>query len=170
MSNAFDDLERSLEEYRTEMAQKKRDNVVFRIRCFIDEHNYFTSYRWKDNPIHPRNIKHGLKALWFFRKVIWNYRPWDFVYALKIWEKTLEAQQIDFAQSFIGNSDKYIEDIYLARCLLKRLLQEDYETRAKGEFNPRMTSKFYYVSEKLRDNDLELFCKILQKHSRKWWT
>ena len=170
MSDLFKSLEEQMEEYRSQEEQKKKDSIVYRVKCFISDHNYFTSYRWKENPIRPRNLKLSLQSVWFFRKVIWDYRPWDFGYTMKVWEKTLEAQQKDFEKGHIGNHEKYEFDIKMARCLLNRMIKEDYYDLAKGEFCLGRTRDWALQSDKLRQQDLELFCDLLKRHSKKWWT
>lgn len=36
-----------------------------------------------------RNLKYGLKNLRIFFKVIWNFRPWDYVYTLELFQAGL---------------------------------------------------------------------------------
>lgn len=148
----------------------KKQSFRYRMKCFIRDHNYFDSWQWRAHPLHPRNVYKALKNAWFFRKVILNYRPWDFIYSLRIWEKTLEAQQLDFAQSCIVNRDKYIQDLYMARCLLKRIIEEKYDDKVIGEFSNHRVVLDLDAATKLEQQDLALFCELVKKHSAKWWT
>jgi succinate dehydrogenase flavin-adding protein (antitoxin of CptAB toxin-antitoxin module) len=136
-------------------------------KCMHEIHMKRCHLRWKwyDYPLRPRNIRLGLKNLWFFRKELWSYRPWDYSHTLKVWEKTLEAHEKDMLASEFVNKYKTAHQTKIARLLLERVRERDVILDSFMQDPKELQSL-----EDKDKQDLELFNQILQKHLKRWWT
>ena len=48
------------------------------------------------------NVKNGIRNLWKWRKVVWNDRPWDYVYIFKALRFKLDETQKCIDGTFVG--------------------------------------------------------------------
>jgi len=71
-----------------------------------------TRIGWKIEAIGalPRNIKHGIKNLWYWFPIIWSDRNWDSHYTLEILKHKLTAQS-----DYIEHADRHTRAQYDAR-------------------------------------------------------
>jgi len=92
----------------------------------------------------------GIKNLWKFKTVIWNYRWWDFGYFLDIIEIILE----DWTKHY-GKDSHFIGDefVRLRACVLLKQLKEYKNT----------------IDTEKESERLKKFCKTLSKNLERFW-
>ena len=71
------------------------------------------------------NIKNGLRNFWKWRKVVWNDRPWDYVYIFKALRFKLNETQRCIDGTFVG-SDEEAAKIRSLIDAIDRILEDDY--------------------------------------------
>lgn len=71
------------------------------------------------------NVKNGLRNLWKWRSVVWNDRPWDYVYIFKALRFKLDETQKCIDGSFVGSEEeaKKIRSLIEA---IDRIVEDDY--------------------------------------------
>ena len=55
-----------------------------------------------------KDIRTGIYNFWFFRKVIWDFRWWDYTFNLELFSKSLEYSAIETAKK--GNHEGSLEN------------------------------------------------------------
>lgn len=57
-----------------------------------------------------RNIKNGIKSFWYWRKIIWNNRWWDYGYLLYLIEHQLRLMADNWDKShYVGSEEEKAE-------------------------------------------------------------
>jgi hypothetical protein len=137
-------------------------------------------YSWSQNTLNEilyyfrkakssvRSIGVGLVNLWLFRKVIWNFRGWDYAYTLQIWIKTLELQEKDIRScTFMESNEKDASNIRTARLLLQRVMDRNEHHKDEDLYDFLKPTKIPLNKDRA---DLDLFGQIIAKHVLRWWT
>lgn len=71
------------------------------------------------------NVKNGLRNFWKWRKVVWNDRPWDYVYIFKALRFKLDETQRCIDGTFVG-ADEEAAKIRSLIDAIDRILEDDY--------------------------------------------
>lgn len=71
------------------------------------------------------NVKNGLRNLWKWRSVVWNDRPWDYVYIFKALRFKLDETQRCIDGTFVG-ADEEAAKIRSLIDAIDRILEDDY--------------------------------------------
>lgn len=71
------------------------------------------------------NIKNGLRNFWKWRSVVWNDRPWDYVYIFKALRFKLDETQRCIDGTFVG-ADEEAAKIRSLIDAIDRILEDDY--------------------------------------------
>ena len=71
------------------------------------------------------NVKNGLRNLWKWRSVVWNDRPWDYVYIFKALRFKLDETQRCIDGTFVG-ADEEAAKIRSLMEAIDRILEDDY--------------------------------------------
>lgn len=109
------------------------------------------------------NLKNGLRNLWKWRSVVWNDRPWDYVYILHALRFKLDETQRCIDGSFVG-SDEEAAKIRSIMEALDRIIEDDYvseESKAMDEKYGELSMSFKddhtveIKRENLKDEDKE---------------
>ena len=69
-----------------------------------------------------RDFLYGLKNLVFYFKTIWQDRPWDYLFILKLLDKKLEQIELHRKDKYFGVFGKHI-DFEGEEKILKRLIE-----------------------------------------------
>ena len=80
------------------------------------------------------NIKYGIKNLIRFRKVIWNFRPWDQSYLLNIMEETFTQMAEGHDKGHLVKAPRSARELRVAANLCKRLSADDYLGRNHSDY------------------------------------
>lgn len=127
--------------------------------------------------------------------VIWNDREFDHTYLLELISFKLGRMEKFYRSKYAMcvDSEKNAEEIHVCKALCDRLIADDYhdmlgrkvklhwgaigksgygtahfETLDKG-CQLGICKDWIHYEDRMYAQDLELFCKILQKHLRGWW-
>ena len=71
------------------------------------------------------NVKNGLRNLWKWRSVVWNDRPWDYVYIFKALRFKLDETQRCIDGTFVGADEEAAKIRSLIEAI-DRILEDDY--------------------------------------------
>lgn len=107
---------------------------------------------WKTWDFLRYDIPKGVKNIIFFWKVIWNFRPWDHTYNLRILSKSLEPLR----DSIIKGREvdvprlKKVAKIERAIEILNNITEDKYTDIAEAQLGYEVNSEFIF-----RDNEPE---------------
>ena len=107
---------------------------------------------WKTWDFLRYDITKGVKNIIFFWKVIWNFRPWDHTYNLRILSKSLEPLR----DSIIKGREvdvprlKKVAKIERAIEILNNITEDKYTDIAEAQLGYEVNSEFIF-----RDNEPE---------------
>lgn len=126
------------------------------------------------------------RNLWLFRKVLWNYRPWDFSGMMQF--MIVSAKDMAEAQEKHGNHVGHLKtakELRIFAELLDRVMKDEYTkdklNYIKGKGLGRFESKpntlpsykcprsFYKLTGQQRKHELELASKIMSRKLLSWW-
>lgn len=127
------------------------------------------------------DIRYGLANFWRMRKVVWHLRFWDWTYMFDILHAHLswQAKMVEKHRYSLGK-DRDAMRIRIAALLCKRLTEDDYflasiyqmpwlnpdKDHPKWiDLPPRPSNHPCYMAEQ----DLKMFCSIINKYVRYWW-
>lgn len=146
------------------------------------------------------DIKNGICNIFKWLPVIWKARDWDHAYIWNLlYHKLIFMESHHQKYNPFVSKHKTLHQIQIAKCLAGRLWKQDYLTNAlipvheiygetKLEFSkpdenglvslvdndPKkekdMRRRAYKLSEYMKQQDMNLLFKILNKHMRGWWT
>ena len=71
------------------------------------------------------NVKNGLRNIWKWRSVVWNDRPWDYVYIFKALRFKLDETQRCIDGTFVGADEEAAKIRSLIEAI-DRILEDDY--------------------------------------------
>ena len=80
------------------------------------------------------NVKNGLRNLWKWRSVVWNDRPWDYVYIFKALRFKLDETQRCIDGTFVGADEEAAKIRSLIEAI-DRILEDDYVSEEYKEMD-----------------------------------
>ena len=80
------------------------------------------------------NVKNGLRNLWKWRSVVWNDRPWDYVYIFKALRFKLDETQRCIDGTFVGAEEEAAKIRSLIEAI-DRILEDDYVSEEYKELD-----------------------------------
>ena len=104
---------------------------------------------WKTWDFLRYDIPKGVKNIIFFWKVIWNFRPWDHTYNLRILSKSLEPLR----DSIIKGREvdvprlKKVAKIERAIEILNNITEDKYTDIAESQLGYEVNSEFLFLPE-----------------------
>jgi hypothetical protein len=142
------------------------------------------------------DVPHGIANFIKWAPVIYEDRWWDHAYLFRLLQKKLQLMEKGFVKYGIAlDSEKVAKQIRTCHLLLKRLTDDEYGEMAfkryeeiygdrsdllfKGdpllhdesarEKRDKHFRRCIEHEDMLRRQDLEYLCKMIRKHSLKWW-
>jgi hypothetical protein len=82
------------------------------------------------------NVKNGLRNLWKWRSVVWNDRPWDYVYIFKALRFKLDETQRCIDGTFVGADEEAAKIRSLIEAI-DRILEDDYVKKEYEEMDKK---------------------------------
>lgn len=143
-----------------------------------------------------KSILTGLYNFWFFRKVIWNFRWWDYSFNLELFSKSLEYTSNE--TELKGNHtsvEEFSRDMRRVIYLLNKVRSDEFIKEAEDEigyelkgfdFRPLENGKGYELvdaggtdkmkskkvnnlARKLEEENWQEIWKIIDGKMRNWW-
>lgn len=142
------------------------------------------------------NIKTGIYNFWFFRKVIWNFRWWDYSFNLDILERSIEST-VEGTETKGNHKDpsEKIKDMRRVIYLLKKVRSDEFIKEAEDEVGyelkgfdiKEVPGKEYFelvdvvgtdkikskkvidLARKLEEENWSEIWKIIGGKMRNWW-
>jgi len=114
----------------------------------------------------------GLYNFWYFRKEIWNFRPWDYSFQLRLWRKSLIPLRDSILNGYEVRDPRMskVQAIQEAIDLLDNIIEDDYISVAEGVLGIRFLDttdakearKVIDLSNELADKDWKRLWRILE--------
>lgn len=82
------------------------------------------------------NVKNGIRNLWKWRSVVWNDRPWDYVYIFKALRFKLDETQRCIDGTFVGAEEEASKIRSLIEAI-DRIIEDDYVKKEYEEMDKR---------------------------------
>ena len=108
------------------------------------------------------NVKNGLRNLWKWRSVVWNDRPWDYVYIFKALRFKLDETQRCIDGTFVGAEEEAAKIRSLIEAI-DRILEDDYVSEEYKELD-RKYGKLEMIFHE--DNTITTTRKNLKEEDR----
>ncbi len=143
-----------------------------------------------------RNIRTGIYNFWFFKKVVWNFRWWDYSYNLDLFQRSIQYTY-DVTETKGNHKDpsEKIKDMRRVIHLLKKVRSAEFIKEAEDEigyelkgFNfKEVPGKKYFelvdavgtdkvkskkvtdLARKLEEENWSEIWKIVDGKMRNWW-
>ena len=103
------------------------------------------------------NMKHGIKNIRTFGRVIWRFRPWDHSYMLDVMAKMFTEMVKAHEPGHLVKAPRTAKQLKMAALLCKRLSEQNYYEKEHNKYFDRVTLKFI----DLKDDDTGLGLKEL---------
>lgn len=143
-----------------------------------------------------RNFFTGISNLWYFRKVIWNFRWWDYQYNLEVFAKTWEctrdgilkkgihlckSEDIIQIQELLDELKRFNEQPFIEEAEQKigyKLIGFDFEDIPGTELSQLVdkpgkdkekTNQVLDLAHKLEEENWEKIWKLCKENMRGWW-
>lgn len=141
-----------------------------------------------------RTIIRSIKNLWHWFPIIWNDRQWDCCYLFELLAFKFKLMEDFYNSKYAVSADTkdIASKVRICRLLCERIYQEDYgsmldliyHSDSFDDFLKRLNSgqetitcetigwtgdRWMKYETYMRDQDVELLCKIIKKHSPSWW-
>lgn len=131
-----------------------------------------------------------IRSVWLFRKALWNYRSWDYTGLLYLMETaTKDMSECHKNHGHLVRSEQTAKELRVLSNLIKRVREDNYtedkvelvntgkkswmsgwEFVQKKNTLPNYNAKsFYKLTQKQRQNDLKLVCKMMERKLFSWW-
>jgi hypothetical protein len=129
--------------------------------------DYFNSYSWRMGMLYntysffSKDIPRYFYNLWFFRKEIFNFRPYDYRYSLKLFGKSIErmANYIEINGSEVKeNRLKKVEKMRRVVELINIINSDDYLGLAEDELGLEYVAKIKWVPLENGNYQMESKC------------
>jgi len=114
----------------------------------------------------------GLYNFWYFRKEIWNFRPWDYSFQLRLWRKSLIPLRNTILNGYEVRDPRMskVRAIQEAIDLIDDILEDDYISVAEGVLDIKFlettdateAKKVIDLSIELADKDWKRLWRIFE--------
>jgi len=114
----------------------------------------------------------GLYNFWYFRKEIWNFRPWDYSFQLRLWRKSLIPLRDSILNGYEVRDPRMskVQAIQEAIDLIDDILEDDYISVAEGVLDIKFlettdateAKKVIDLSIELADKDWKRLWRIFE--------
>jgi hypothetical protein len=104
--------------------------------------------------------------------IIWNDVDWDWYYLAKLIERKLEFMSEDARGWHHVGSEKSQRQMRVARALLARVMEDEYEFPLRPGWPPPYTGSSRDTCRliaKQQEADIQRAFLIMAKHMRSWW-
>lgn len=157
------------------------------------QEQYYIREEWLEMRV-VRQIIQGLKNLWFWIPVIWNDRGWDeyYLFRLLVFKFKLMENFYNSEHAISADRKHVASKVRICRLLCERLAENDYDSMLdleyhSGDFNDfvrRVSNgqktvtchtlghygdRWMKYEDYMMKQDVELLCRIMQKHILTWW-
>jgi len=104
---------------------------------------------WKTWDFLRYDMPKGIKNIIFFWKVIWNFRPWDHTYNLRIFAKSLEPLRDSIKNGYEvdGPRLKKVAKIERAIEILNNITEDKYIDIAEAQLGYEVNSEFIFQDD-----------------------
>lgn len=133
---------------------------------------------WKTWDFLRYDIPKGIKNIIFFWKVIWNFRPWDFTYNLRIFAKSLEPLKDSIKNGYEVDVTrlKKVAKIERAIEILNNITEDKYNDIAESQLGYGVNSEFIFRDdepEEIKEANRKIYDLSREIEDKEWkeiWT
>lgn len=138
--------------------------------------------------IRVANIWKYFRNLCIFHNALWKYRSWDYSGLLLLMETaTKDMHECHKNHGHLMRSEETAKELLIVSTLLKRIREDKYTDEVQGyeakegklfggEFYQKPNTlpsikykRFYKMREAVKQNDLDLVCKLMKTKLQSWW-
>ena len=133
---------------------------------------------WKTWDFLRYDIPKGIKNIIFFRKVVWNFRPWDHTYNLGIFAKSLEPLRDSIKNGYEVDVTrlKKVAKIERAIEILNNITEDKYTDIAEAQLGYEVNNEFIFrndESEEIEEENRKIYDLSREIEDKEWkelWT
>jgi hypothetical protein len=133
---------------------------------------------WKTWDFLRYDIPKGVKNIIFFWKVIWNFRPWDYTYNLRIFAKSLEPLRDSIKNGYEVDVPrlKKVAKIERAIEILNNITEDKYTDIAEAQLGYEVNSEFIFRNdepEEIKEANKKIYDLSYEIERKEWkeiWT
>jgi hypothetical protein len=129
-------------------------------------------------------IPHFIRNVWYFRKELNQFRPWDWTYNISMFRRSLELLQVTLEKGYEVEHTRLpkVEAMKEAICILKEIEMGSHYDRALDSLNYKdkdvlglssfMFKKLNERSIQIEQNDWDRLIKIIRDDNKglmTWW-
>jgi hypothetical protein len=146
----------------------------------IDRDKFFTRTRFS----FKKYIPHFIRNVWYFRKELNEFRPWDWTYNISMFRRSLELLQVTLEKGYETEHTRLpkVEAMKEAISILKEIEMGSHYDRALDSLNYKdkdvlglssfMFKKLNERSMEIEQNDWDRLIKIIRDDNKglmTWW-
>lgn len=137
----------------------------------ISHYRKWCSRWWRDLFMLPVTFFYFLKRLWEYREVLWDDFEGDWIPIARMLQYKIRRNRESMERNkIIVNWERPVKQQCMAEALLQRIIDDDYiNIDNYKNLNPKDKSAAWDRYESMRNQDLALLCKTLEKHLLEWW-
>ena len=133
---------------------------------------------WKAWDFLIYDIPNGVRNIIFFRKEIWNFRPWDHIYNLRIFAKSLEPLRDSIKGGYEVDITrlKKVEKIERAIEILNNITEDKYINIAESQLGYEVNTDYIFDNdepENIKEANGKIYDLSREIEKREWkelWT
>ena len=122
-----------------------------------------------------KQIRRGLRALWYWLPVIWRWNDWDYRYSLEVFEHSLKALYafLSSDRAVALQRSKDLHNLRVLLLLLRRFNDGNYYEKCRkidpyqDEFGT--VDRDYLDWRYLEDQDWRMIWEQVTRYMRCWW-
>ena len=144
----------------------------------LDKINKRERWYWKAWDFLIYDIPNGVRNIIFFRKEIWNFRPWDHTYNLRIFAKSLEPLRDSIKNGYEVDVPrlKKVAKIKRAIEILNNITEDKYTDIAEAQLGYEVNSEFIFRNdepEEIKEANKKIYDLSNEIERKEWkeiWT
>ena len=144
----------------------------------LDKMNKRERWYWKAWDFLIYDIPNGVRNIIFFRKEIWNFRPWDHTYNLRIFAKSLEPLRDSIKGGYEVDITrlKKVEKIERAIEILNNITEDKYINIAESQLGYKVNTDYIFDNdepENIKEGNGKIYDLSREIEKREWkelWT
>jgi len=144
----------------------------------LDKMNKRGRWYWKAWDFLIYDIPNGVRNIIFFRKEIWNFRPWDYTYNLRIFAKSLEPLRDSIKGGYEVDITrlKKVKKIERAIEILNNITEDKYINIAESQLGYEVNTDYIFDNdepENIKEANGKIYDLSQEIEKREWkelWT
>jgi len=139
----------------------------------LDKINKRERWYWKAWDFLIYDIPNGVRNIIFFRKEIWNFRPWDYTYNLRILSKSLEPLRDSIKGGYEVDISKLkkVQKIERAIEILNNITEDKYINIAESQLGFKVNTDYIFdndAPENIKEANGKIYSLSQEIEDKEW--